>query len=87
VAENFRLNATGTFVLQSAGGATLHTVNVDKAGATSTVTLYDNTAASGTVIAVIDTSAAGLHTFDTPLVNGLTAVVTATAPDVTIVLQ
>lgn len=87
MAATFHLNAAGTFVLQSAGGATLHTVNVNKGGATSTVTLYDNTAASGAVIAVIDTSAAGEHIIDAKLAAGLTAVVTATAPDVTIVLQ
>lgn len=87
MAETFHLNAAGTFVLQSTGGATLHTVNVNKGGATSTVTLYDNTSASGTALAVIDTSAVAEHTFDTKLVTGLTAVVTATAPDVTIVLQ
>lgn len=87
MSEDFHLNTAATTVLQSAGGATLHTVNVDKAGAGSTLTLYDNTAASGTVIAVIDTSAVAEHTFDVKLVNGLTAVLTATAPDVTIVLQ
>lgn len=86
MSQTFHLNALGTAVLQSAGGATLEMVTVGKAGdAGSTITLYDNTAGSGTVVAVVSGAAVASPKFDVALTKGLTAVVAGTtAPDVTI---
>lgn len=80
------LNAAATTVIKSAGGI-LHTVVVGvKAAVAATLTLYDNTAASGTVVAVIDLQnpVSGSYQFDVRLINGLTAVISAGTPGVTI---
>jgi hypothetical protein len=65
----------------------LHTVNVNTAAASSTVTLYDNTSAAGPGIAVIDSSAKGSYLYDITLAKGLFVVIAGGTPDVTITFQ
>lgn len=70
------------------GTGKLHTITVNKAGASAnTVTLYDGTDSGGTLIATIDGTAASGRTliFDCRFVIGLHVVIaTGTAADITI---
>ena len=80
------LAAAATTVIKTLGGR-LHSVVIGtKAAVASTLTLYDNTAASGPIIAVIDLQnpVSGSLQFNATLVNGLTAVISAGTPNVTI---
>lgn len=83
------LSSAATTVLKSAPGQ-LHAVIIGtKAAVASTLTLYDNVAASGTIIAVIDLQnpVSGTLTFNVAFGNGLTAVISAGTPGVTISLD
>lgn len=76
-------STNGTTTVKS-GAGTLHTVTINNAGATDTITLYDNTAGSGTVIAVIGSTSEATFTYDLAFTTGLTAVIAGTtSPDVT----
>lgn len=76
-------SANGTTTIKS-GSGTLHSVTVNNAGTTDTITLYDNTAGSGTVIAVIGSSSEATFMYDIAFTTGLTAVIAGTtSPDVT----
>lgn len=80
------LAANATTVIRSGKGI-LHSITVNKAGASSNVcTVYDNTAASGTKIATIDTvNATPNLIYDVQFNTGLTVVIgTGTAADVTV---
>ena len=79
-----RLASAATTTVKSGLGL-LHTVNVTVAGASSTITVYDNTAGSGTVIATIDGSVTNSFLFDAAFNTGLTFVIAgATPPDVSL---
>lgn len=81
------LAANGTTVLK-AGPGVLHTVTINTAGATDTITLYDNTAGSGTKIATINSTQETTLVFNVRFSTGLTVVIAGTtAPDVTISWQ
>ena len=84
MSTGFHLTAEGTAVLQTSGGATLHTVTFNEVGSGAVVTIYDNDAASGTEIAIIKPTAVGTLTYDVTLENGLTVVVATAACDITI---
>lgn len=76
-------NTAGTTIKSSFG--TLAGIVVNTAGATDTITVYDNTAASGTVIAVLS-EAVGTYTYGLSFNTGLTLVVAGTtAPDITVI--
>lgn len=76
-------SANGTTTIKS-GAGTLHTVTVNNAGTTDTITLYDAITGSGAVIAVIGSSGEATLTYDLAFSTGLTAVIAGTtAPDVT----
>lgn len=80
--------AGATTVVKSVAG-TLVAVIVNKAVASSTITIYDNTAASGTKIATITNPATLLHSqmvfpYGAYFATGLT-VVTDQADDITVV--
>ena len=77
---DFANEATNDTVTLVTGAGLLHAVQVNTAGATSDITLYDSLAGSGTVIAVIDTTVAGYYQFDANLTTGLTYVTTGGTP-------
>lgn len=86
--QEFHLTASGTWVLQSAGGATLDSVIVNTGQTGATVTVYDNTTSSGTEIAAISAAAPGTFPYNVPLKTGLTVVIAgATPPDVTVTIN
>lgn len=79
---------SATTTTHKSGSGLLHSVTVNKAVATATITMYDNTAGSGTVIGTITFGAALLSdppicaVYDVNFSTGLT-VVTSGATDVT----
>lgn len=81
------VSATTTVVKSGAG--LLHSINVNKAVAAATITIYDNTAASGTKIGTITFGAALLTDppllglYDVTFATGLT-IVTSGATDITV---
>lgn len=80
------LAANATTAIRTGPGI-LHSITVNKAGASSNVcTVYDNSAASGTKIATIDTvNATPNLLYDVQFNTGLTIVIgTGTAADITV---
>jgi len=82
---NITLAAPTTTVLKSSRGY-LHTICINTAANTGTITVYDNTAASGTKIATITsvTAVEGCFIYDVAFWTGLTIVTATAAPDVTV---
>ncbi len=79
------LLANATTVLKRSGGK-LHRITVNKFGANSVITVYDNTAASGTLIATISSSVEQGFEYDCEFQDGLTIVIAGgTASDITVV--
>lgn len=77
------LNTAATTTVHTGKGV-LHKVTINTPN-TGTITIYDNTAGSGTTIAAIGASAAGpTYLYDIEFSTGLTFVVAATAPDITV---
>lgn len=79
---------TATTTSVASGAGVLGAIIVNKAVASSTITIYDNTAASGTKIATITNPATLLHSqmvlpFDVAFTTGLT-IVTSQADDITV---
>lgn len=83
--KNLAANAATTV---KSGPAFLHTLTINKAGASSnTVTVYDGTDTNGVLIATIDGTAAAGNTllFDICCVTGIHVVIaTGTAADITL---
>ena len=75
------LTAAGTTTISAAG--MVHTVCVNTAAASSTVTIKDGT----TVIAIIDSSTKGCYTYDSQFLTSLVVVVAAGSPDVTVTYE
>lgn len=76
--------AAATLVV-AAGPATLGIITVNKATATSTLTVYDNaTVGSGTKIATIDASVAGSYAYFVRAKRGITVVMATANSDCTI---
>ena len=81
--------STATTTTIKSGAGFLHTININKAVATGTITVYDNTAGSGTIIALITFGAAILNDppllglYDVAFATGLT-IVTSAATDLTV---
>lgn len=80
------VSATTTVVASGAG--ILGSIIINKAVASSTITIYDNGAASGTKIATITNPGTLLHSqmvlpFDVAFTSGLT-IVTSQADDITV---
>jgi hypothetical protein len=69
--------SNGTVTLKSGAGH-LHTLVVNAAGSSETITIYDNTSASGTIIAIMTPPAAGTYMFDVAFNTGLTIVTSGT---------
>lgn len=87
--NNFLNIAGAATTLVRTGGGTLKCLTVNKAVASSTITIYDNTSAASTVIATITNPATLLHSqmvfpFDLKFSVGLT-IVTSGADDLTVV--
>lgn len=84
--NSFNRITTNTTTAVKASAGTLHSIVVQKAGASSnTVTIYDNTAGSGTIIAAYTDIAVGTYTFNAAFGTGLTIVTaTGTAAEFTV---
>lgn len=81
------LAGAGTTTVKSGSGK-LHTLVINAAASSSTVTLYDNTAASGTKIATVSAPIVGSSLlYDIEFSTGLTVVVTNANTDVTVSYQ
>lgn len=79
------LNANATTILKRSPGK-LHRIVVNKTGASSVVTVYDNTAASGTTIAIINSTLEGAFEYGCEFQIGLTIVISGgTASDITVI--
>jgi thymidine phosphorylase len=79
--------ATNTTTTVKSGSGVLHSIVINKKGASSNLaTVYDNTAGSGTKIATIDTTTSVVTLlFDCQFSIGLTIVTaTGTAADITV---
>lgn len=79
--------AANASTLVKTGAGTLHTININKLGATAnTMTVYDGIDNTGAVLAVIDTTANAISRYyDVSFATGLYVVIaTGTAPDSTI---
>lgn len=73
--------------LKGAAGV-LHGVNVNTAGTTSTIVLYDSLTGAGTKIATIDTTVKGFHQFDAIFATGLSYITAGGAPaDITLMYR
>jgi hypothetical protein len=79
------ISTNATTVVKSGPGV-LHSITINKLGATNTATVYDNTAGSGTVIAVINDAVAQVSLiYDLAFSIGLCVVTSGTtAPDLTV---
>lgn len=81
--------STATTTTFKSGAGFFHTLNVNRAIATGTITIYDNTVASGTIIALITFGAAVLSDppllalYDVAFTTGLT-IITSAATDLTV---
>ena len=87
--DNYTNVLTATTTTAKSGAGTLKAIIINRAIASSVITIYDNTAASGTKIATITQPAAVLQTtaflpYDVNFSTGLT-VVTSSTDDITIV--
>lgn len=76
------LTTAATTTLKSSPGV-VHTVCVNTAAATSTVTIEDNSA----VIAIVDSSSKGCMTYDAQFLTNLKVVIAGGTPDVTVDFQ
>lgn len=91
-AARIAANATHDNIVAAGHKAFLHTITVNKVGASSNIiTIYNGASASGNIVAVIDTVNAGTlgtRIYDCELSDGLSAVMgTGTAGDVTITFK
>jgi hypothetical protein len=86
---NFTNILTATTTTVKTGGGVLKRIVINKAVATSTITIYDNTAASGTKIGIITQPAAVVQSqsaleYNVHFAIGLT-IVTSSTDDITVV--
>ena len=79
-ASDFANEGTNDTVTLVTGSGSLVSVQVNIAGVTSDITLYDSLTGSGTVIAVIDTTTTGLYQYNAAFSTGLTYVTTGGTP-------
>jgi hypothetical protein len=82
--KTFRMTAAGTYNLQTAGGATLHSLVVTTPMGTS-ISMYDAAAATTDQI-LGGNPGAGSYIYDTLLTNGLTVVTVGTTGDISVTL-